>query len=91
MCPIVKQRADAMKPDVCEGLSIRDTLFGFLVQSTSELAQHEARDGGKSKKRVARLLGQQESLAYAVALIDNPYNVEPGKVIDAARMEVDKG
>jgi hypothetical protein len=85
-CPIVKQRADAMKPDVCDGLSIRDTLFSFLCQAIGEEFQLKARGG--NKKRIARILGQQEALTYAIALIDNPYDVNTNRVREAARMEV---
>lgn len=88
-CPIVKERSAAMRPEVCDGLSIRDTLFSFLVQAEAELWQHKARPGKKSKKRMARLRGQVDALAYAVALIDNPYRVTPAAAVAAARMEIE--
>lgn len=83
-CPIVKQRADALKPDVCDGLSIRDTLFSFLVQAIKQ--EKKAKKKGKQMK-AANLSGQISALAYAIALIDNPYRVNPEGVMIAAETD----
>lgn len=81
----MKQRSDALAPDVCEGLSIRDSLFEFLVQAIQECVKYE----GKKKRRWDRAYGQQQALAYAIALIDNPYRVLTEPVVAAARLEVE--
>jgi hypothetical protein len=90
MCPIVKERTEAMRTvdsEACGGLSIRDTLFGFLVQATQEALK--AGEKGKRKK-YDDARGQMKALAYAVALIDNPYRVDVESVLAAARLEVAK-
>lgn len=90
-CPIVKQRSEAMRTvdsEACRGLSIRDTLFGFLVQALVEL---DPLAGPHKKRTKHRLRGQVEALAYSVALIDNPYRPDAESVLAEAKMEVESG
>lgn len=84
-CPIVKQRADAMKPDVCEGLSIRDQLFAFCVQACKQAMKRQRK--GKKPVEESGLWGQANAFAYSVALIDNPYRPDYEGVLNAAKME----
>lgn len=84
-CPILAERTLAMKDDVCDGLSITDSLFAFLVQ-----ALQEERTCEKKGER-NRLLGQVEALSYSVALIENPYRPDVQGVLARATAEAFDG
>jgi K+/H+ antiporter YhaU regulatory subunit KhtT len=90
-CPIVTQREElrTVSP-ACEGLSIRDTLFGFLVQTVEEMIKKKY-EKEKHAVTLGKLIGQTEAFAYSVAIIDNPYRPDWRAVLEAARMEVDRG
>jgi hypothetical protein len=72
--------------DACEGWSIRDRLFEFLVQSIMEFDDcMEA----KSLKKAREKRGQIQALSYTVALMDAPYNPDVELVMAMAKLEVD--
>lgn len=83
-CKILMEKNHVNRPtEACEGWSIRDTLFDFLVQASRERAILE----GKSRpKKTARVEGQIQALSYSIALMDNPYNPDA----EGVRMEAEK-
>jgi hypothetical protein len=80
-CPIIKERTLVMADNTCDGLSIRDQLFSFLVEAVQEMA--DAAEKGK-KRRLAKAEGQVAALTYAIALMDNPYDVDVEGVLAQA-------
>lgn len=78
-CPIIAERTLVMAPqEACEGLSIRDTIVSFLGQAIEQ--EYSIRSSGGSNKKLHRVLGQQEALAYCAALMDNPYRPDSDSV-----------
>lgn len=78
-----------MKENLCDGLSIRDQLYSFLVEAVEQ--RNKAYDKNLKKPRWmishANAEGQVAALSYAIALMDNPYEVNCEKVLADAEME----
>lgn len=91
-CPIIRERTFIMKEGVCDGLSIVDQMFEWLVQAMLErnpLEQKIDKDNPKRKHVVAyaRADAQVAVLSYSIALIRNPYNPDPEAVLLDAEMD----
>lgn len=79
--------------DPCDGLSISDKLFEFLVQAVEDRNRLESKQDRmprpKRKHEVdyASVTGQIAALSYSVALIRNPYDPDAEGVLNAAEVE----
>lgn len=83
MCPTVTQSQFAKAPHPsCDGLSPNEVMYEWLLSALRD------RDGRKKKSRKYReLTGQIQALTHTVALMTNPYNPNPDKILTDAVQE----